>query len=79
MITGAEISSDDRTIIVQLNRTVLADPLTDEAVDFTISMYGPRETQWYPVGFSWTNELSVKSVAGRDYFTFTTDFTDPMM
>ena len=74
LITGGSISTDNTNILVTLNRTVLVDPSTS-LVDFQINIYGPRTSYWYPVSYTWTNELPLKGATGLDYFTYEPDFS----
>lgn len=46
------------------------------STDFTINMYGPRSSYWYPMSYTWTNELQLKDLIGEDYFTFWPDYSN---
>jgi hypothetical protein len=45
-------------------------------VDITITLTGPRNSYWYPMNYIWTNELQVKDLIGKDFFTFAPDYSN---
>jgi hypothetical protein len=45
--------------------------------DFKIGIHGPRQNIWYPMAYTWTNQLLMQNALGTDWFSFEPDYSDP--